>query len=110
MATLTSKYRLELTTIRALNLLFYNYTTEDIAALCEHPAFAYSWREYLGGGTRTVELTEFWDLWSSKWDFETQGVVTDRAMMRYGEEAYRGIDATEALLKVVQRKGEEGNL
>ena len=107
MSTLTSKYRIELTTIRALNLLFYNYTREDIEALCQHRAFAYTWREYLGGGERTVELTEFWDIWSSKWDFETQGVVIDRAMMCYGEEAYRGIDATEALLKAVQRRSDE---
>lgn len=107
MATLTSKYRLELTTIRALNLLFYDYTREDIAALCEHPTFAHTWDAYLGGGTRTVELTEFWDIWSRKWDYETQGFVTDYAMRRYGEEAYRGIDATEALLKAVQRKREE---
>lgn len=107
MATLTSKYRLELTTIRALNLLFYNYTREDITALCEHPTFAHTWEEYLGGGTRTVGLTEFWDIWSRKWDYETQGVVTNRAMMRYGEEAYQEIDTMEAVRRVVQRKRQE---
>lgn len=107
MTTFTSRYRIELTTIRALNLLFYNYTEPDIEALCAHQTFAYTWNEYLGGGTRTVELTQFWDIWSSKWDFETQGFVTDYAMKRYGEEAYRSIDGAERLLRAFRRRNEE---
>lgn len=86
-----------------------DYTQEDIAALCQHPTFAYTWEEYLGGGTRTVGLTEFWDIWSRKWDYETQGVIADRPMMRYGDDAYRGVDITETLLETVRRRNEEND-
>lgn len=63
MVTLTAQYRLELTTIQAPNLLFHNYTHEDIHTLCQRRAFAHTWNEYLGGGSRTVALSEFWDMW-----------------------------------------------
>ena len=108
MASLVSQYRIELTSIRALNLLFYNYSSEDINALKKHRAFDYTWNEYLGGGTRTVTLEDFWEIWSIKWYYETQAFVLDHAMERYGEEAYSGIGTSEEFKQALNRWRNQG--
>ncbi|MBO0936420.1 hypothetical protein J2I47_07655 [Fibrella sp. HMF5335] len=91
-ARLVGTYRLELTTINALNKLVHNYSQEDVAYLRQNHAFDYAWTYYWNGDENGVTIEQFWATWSDKFELETQAFLLDYAMQRYGEEAYRNID------------------
>jgi hypothetical protein len=46
MKSLVASYRLELTTINALNLLIHNYRREDLDYLRQNRSFDYAWQHY----------------------------------------------------------------
>jgi len=87
MATV-AQYRIELSSIKALNLLFHNYKTKDIDYLRKNREFAHVWAEYWDGYQRTVTVEQFWGMWADKFSYSTQAYILDFAMERFGEEAY----------------------
>ena len=89
---LVRTYRLELTTITALNKLVHNYNREDIAYLRQNRAFDHVWTYYWNGDQDGLTIEQFWATWTDKFDLATQAFLLDYAMQRYGEEAYRNID------------------
>lgn len=89
---LVANYRLELTTINALNKLVHNYSRDDIAYLRQNRSFDYAWTHYWNGDEDGVTIEKFWATWADKFELETQAFLLDYAIHRYGEEAYRGID------------------
>lgn len=89
---LVSSYRLELTTISALNKLVHNYSREDVAYLRQNRSFDHAWTYYWNGDQDGLTIEQFWATWTDKFELETQAFLLDYAMQRYGEEAYRNID------------------
>ena len=92
MNNLVASYRLELTTVNALNLLIHNYRRQDIEYLRKNPSFDYAWQMYWHGDHETLTIDKFWPVWAEKFDYPTQAYLLHYAMQRYGEEAYRNID------------------
>ena len=92
MNKLVSSYRLELTTINALNLLIHNYSQDDLTYLRQNHSFDYAWQYYWDGDSEGLTHEKFWPTWIEKFNFETQAFLLDYAMQRYGEEAYRNLD------------------
>ncbi|CCH57619.1 hypothetical protein BN8_p06815 (plasmid) [Fibrisoma limi BUZ 3] len=89
---LIATYRLELTTINALNLLVHNYSQDDIVHLRQNRSFDHAWSYYWNGDEEGVTIEKFWSTWADKFDHQTQAFLLDFAMKRYGEEAYSNID------------------
>ena len=87
-----ANYRLELTTVNALNLLIHNYRREDVNYLRQNRSFDYAWQQYWNGDHESLTLEKFWPVWAEKFDHETQAYLLHYAMQRYGEEAYRALD------------------
>jgi hypothetical protein len=93
MNKLVATYRLELTTINALNLLIHNYGSDDLDYLRKNRSFDHAWTYYWNGDEDGLDHEKFWPTWVDKFDHETQAFLLDYAMERYGEEAYRAIDS-----------------
>jgi len=89
---LVANYRLELSTINALNLLIHNYSQDDIDYLRQNRSFNHAWTYYWDGGREGISIETFWATWTDKFDLETQAFLLEYAIHRYGEEAYRNID------------------
>lgn len=89
---LIANYRLELTTINALNLLVHNYNRDEVAYLRQNRSFNHAWTYYWNGDEEGVSIEKFWSTWTDKFDLQTQAFLLEYAMQRYGEEAYRNID------------------
>lgn len=110
MNKLVASYRLELTTINALNLLIHNYRREDLNYLRQNRSFDHAWQYYWNGDIEGLTHEKFWPIWVEKFDHETQAFLLDYAIERYGEEAYRNIDRAEGWKKRLQELLDEQRL
>jgi len=80
----------EMVGIKALNLLFFNYSTEMLDEMKELREFRHCWENYVDLKKQTY--MQIWELYLTKISYKTQMHLLEIALKYYGEEADRSFD------------------
>lgn len=75
--------------IKALDLLFYNYTNEQIEEMLQIDDFNYVWKTYID--LEKLTYMQLWELYNTKMNLETRLSLLEIANKYYGQEAKEGI-------------------
>ena len=76
--------------IKALDLLFYNYSQEQLNEMLQIKDFQNIWNNYLDENQQTHP--QLWDWFNYKMNIETKLALLEMADKYYGIEAKKGID------------------
>ena len=84
------EFKNQIVGIKALNLLFFNYTTEMLDEMKELREFRHCWENYVDLKEQTY--MQIWELYLTKISYKGQIALLEIALKYYGEEAERGFD------------------
>ncbi len=87
---MNTEFNKEMIGIKALNLLFFNYTTEMLDKMKELREFRHCWENYVNLKEQTY--MQIWELYLTKISYKTQIHLLEIALKYYGEEAQRSFD------------------
>ncbi|MDR6548491.1 hypothetical protein J2810_004581 [Chryseobacterium rhizosphaerae] len=82
---MNTEFSKEIIGMRALNLLFYNYTTEMLNEMLSIREFKHCWENYVNLEEQTH--MQIWDFFFNKISFKTQTRLLEISLKHYGEEA-----------------------
>ena len=84
------EFKNQIVGIKALNLLFFNYTTEMLDEMKELREFRHCWENYVDLKEQTY--MQIWELYLTKISYKGQIALLEIALKYYGEEAEKGFD------------------
>ncbi|MDV4099061.1 hypothetical protein CMT22_17705 [Elizabethkingia anophelis] len=84
---MNSELSKEIIGIKALNLLFFNYSNEMLDEMLNIREFKHCWDNYVSLKEQTY--MQIWELYLTKISYKTQSLLLEIAMKYYGEEATR---------------------
>lgn len=87
---MNKEFSKEIIGIKALNLLFFNYTEEMIKEMRSIREFNHCWENYINFNEQTY--MQIWELYLSKISYKTQILLLEIALKHYGEEATRSFE------------------
>ena len=87
---MNTEFNKEMIGIKALNLLFFNYTTEMLNEMKELREFRHCWENYVNLKEQTY--LQIWELYLTKISYKSQIELLEIALKYYGEEAQRSFD------------------
>lgn len=80
----------EIVGIKALNLLFFNYTTEMLEEMKKVREFNHCWENYVNLNEQTY--MQIWELYLTKISYKGQIALLEIALKYFGEEATEGFE------------------
>lgn len=80
----------EIIGIKALNLLFFNYTTDMLEEMKTVREFNHCWENYVSQKEQTY--MQIWELYLTKISYKGQISLLEIALKYYGEEATKGFE------------------
>lgn len=106
----TQKFASHLVVTRALSLLFYNFTNEDIDILKKVSEFEYRWTPLVNRAEKEqwscISDKEFYNLFVNV-SYETQAHIIERALERYQVEAENSIGFSMQINKMKEKMFKE---
>ncbi|PWN60001.1 hypothetical protein C1638_020760 [Chryseobacterium oncorhynchi] len=90
----------ELIGIKAINLMFFNYTQDILEEMKTIREFNHCWENYVNLKEQTY--MQIWELYLTKISYKGQTLLLEIALKYYGEEATRSFEnaiATEKMLE-----------
>lgn len=101
------KYFEQLVTMRALSLLFYNFTRDQIIELKKIREFDHVWSELERKAIKkkwfSIPDTEFFNIFCHV-SYETQSEIVRVAFEKYGDEARKGIKSDQEMKELFRKQ------
>lgn len=92
----------QLLSIECVSLLFWNYTSDDIAYLRRQSRdFDYVWDTYLDPVAQTYG--QLWDFWQVKFSYATKRLLIGYALSRFGPDRMKTIAFSEQLSTIARQ-------
>ncbi len=90
----------EIVGIKALNLLFFNYTTEMLEEMKTIREFNHCWENYVNLKEQTY--MQIWELYLTKISYKGQIALLEIALKYFGDEASTGFEHAIGMEALVQ--------